>query len=240
MVAVGQPFPTTKWSLVLAARTGSSPRSRAAVASLCESYWGPLYAYLRHRGYSVDEARDLTQSYFLLFLEKDYLKDVKPEIGKFRTFLLASFKHFLANERDKALASKRGGDRSPITLDTAIAERRYRVGLEQGLTPDQVYERRWALGVLEEVLARLRKEFETAGKRSQFETLRACLTGEAPRRPYREMATALEMSEAAVKVAVHRLRQRYGQLLREEIAQTVADPGEVDGEIRHLLASCRS
>jgi RNA polymerase sigma-70 factor (ECF subfamily) len=206
------------------------------VASLCETYWGPLYAYLRHRQYSIDEARDLTQSYFLQFLEKDYVKDVKPEIGKFRTFLLASFKHFLANERDKELAQKRGSDRQPITLDTAIAERRYRVGLEQELTPDQVYERRWALGVLEEVLARLRKESETAGKRPQFETLRACLTGEAPRRPYQELATELGKSETAIKVAVHRLRQRYGQLLREEIAQTVADPDEVDGEIRHLLS----
>ena len=231
-----QPFQTTSWSLVLAARTGKSDRSRAARASLCEAYWGPLYAFLRHQGYGADESLDLTQSYFLLFLEKDYLGEVKPELGKFRTFLLASLKHFLANERDKARTLKRGADQAPVSLDAERAEQQYRAGIADGLTPEQVYEKRWALGVLEQALMRLRQEFEASDRLRQFEALRTTLTGEEPRRPYRELAGELDITEPAVKVAVHRLRRRFGQLLKEEIAHTVADPEDVDDELRYMLS----
>ena len=233
---MGQRFRTTKWSLVLAARTGTTPRSREALAQLCEAYWGPLYAYVRRQGHGVEEARDLTQSYFVRLLEKKYLKGVTPEAGRFRSFLLASLKNFLANERDWARALKRGGGLQAISLDTDAAERSYRAELSDDLTAEEIYERRWALEVLERVVTRQRREFETAGTLQQFDGLRACLTGEEPRLPYRELAADLDMSENAVKVAVHRLRRRFGVLLREEIAQTLVDHRDVDDEVRYLLS----
>lgn len=232
---MNQVFQTTQWSLVLAARTGTTPRSREALARLCEAYWSPLYAYIRRQGHGVEEARDLTQSYFVRLLEKKYLKNVTPEAGKFRSFLLASLKNFLANEREWARALRRCGQ--SISLDTHAAERSYLKELSDDLTPEEMYEWRWALEVLERVRARLHREFEAAGMLQRFDRLNACLSGEEPRLPYRKLAADLDMSENAVKVAVHRLRRRFGKLLREEIAQTLADPShvDVDEEVRYLL-----
>jgi len=229
---MGGQFQTTRWSLIVAA-AGTSPEAREALASLCEAYWSPLYAYVRSCGYDTDQARDLTQSYFLQFLEKDFLKDVSPEHGRFRSFLLASLKHFLSKERIKMRALKRGG--ATFHVDPATAERQYRVELADNLTPEQMFERRWALEVLGRVVRCLRDEFEAAGRLHQFDKLKPCLMGEESR-SYRQLAMDLDMSEAAVKVAVHRLRRKFGRLLREEIGQTVADRQEVDGEIRYLLS----
>jgi RNA polymerase sigma-70 factor (ECF subfamily) len=195
-----------------------------------------LYAFIRRQGYDVDEARDLTQGFFVRLLEKNYLKDVKPEAGRFRSFLLTSLKHFLANEWDKDHAQKRGGDTVPISLDTGKAESRYRMEPSDELTPEKLFEKRWAMTVLELVLARLNAELSKAGKAEQFDQLATYLTGDSPRVPYKQAAESLGTSEGAVKVEVHRMRRRFGELLHEEIAHTVTSPDHVKGEIRHLLS----
>ena len=234
---MGRRFDTTRWSVVLAVQEGSTCGAQEALASLCEAYWEPLYAYCRRQGYGVEEARDLTQGYFTQLLEKDYLAEVHPSKGRLRSFLLASLKHFLANERDRAWALKRGGGSPEISLDTDTAESRYRVEAVDDLTPDKVFEKRWALTVIARVLARLREESTKTGKQKQFEQLKVFLTGEGPRLPYKEVGDELGMNEGAVKTAVHRLRRHFGQLLRDEIAETVANDSEVDAEIRHLLSA---
>ncbi len=233
---MSQGFRTTNWSLVLEAARKDTPQGREALARLCETYWYPLYAFIRRQGYDVDEARDLTQGFFVRLLEKNYLKDVKPEAGRFRSFLLTSLKHFLANEWDKDHALKRGGDTVPISLDTGMAESRYRREPSDELTPEKLFERRWAMMVLELVLARLNDELSKAGKAEQFDQLGTYLTGDSPRVPYKQAAESLGTSEGAVKVEVHRMRRRFGELLHEEIAQTVTSPDHVKGEIRHLLS----
>lgn len=233
---MGRRFDTTRWSVVLAVQVGSTSRAQKALATLCEAYWEPLYAYCRRQRHGAEEARDLTQGYFTQLLEKDYLAEVHPSKGKLRSFLLASFKHFLANERDKVRALKRGGGSPQISLDTETAESRYRVEAIDHLTPDKVFERRWALTVLERVLDRLRQEAANAGKDKQFDRLKAFLTGEGPRLPYKKVGDELGMSEGAVKTAVHRLRRHFGQLLRDEITETLANPEEIDEEIRHLFS----
>ncbi len=226
-------FQTTRWSLVLTARDDARVDSEQALAELCQGYWQPLYAYVRRQGYGVEEARDLTQGYFLRLLEKRFLDDVEPEAGRFRAFLLVSLKHFLSSERERAL--KRGGGKSTISLDAEAAERRYRLEPVDHLTPEKVFERRWAQTVVDRALARLRELFEIDGKLREFELLRPHLIGDAARGSYREMADELNMSEGTVRVTVYRVRRRYGSLLREEVAQTVADPQEVDRELRDLL-----
>ena len=225
-------FAATRWTVVLAARRETSPQARVALEELCRQYWYPLYAYVRRSGYESHEAEDLTQEFFVRLLAKNYLAEVDPEKGKFRSFLLASLKHFLANEWDKARAQKRGGGRTFVSLD---AETRYRQEPVDELTADKLLDRQWALALLEQVLGRL--EAETDPK--QFAALKPFLTAEKEAIPYANVAGQLETSEGAVKVVVHRLRQRYRKLLREEIAHTVASPAEVDEEIRHLFAAFR-
>jgi RNA polymerase sigma-70 factor (ECF subfamily) len=233
---MGAKFATTQWSQVLAAREPTGTESQKALASLCEAYWYPLYAYVRSQGHDPEESRDLTQAYFAYLLEKNILEDVDPAAGRFRSFLLATLKHYVANERRKQGALKRGGGTQTISLDGEDAESRYGMEPADKLTPEQVFENRWALTVLERAMRCLEAEWGDGDRRKQFEQLRPHLTGQEPRIPFREVAAALEMTEVAVRGAMHRLRQRFGQLIRDEIAETVAKPDEVDDEVRHLLA----
>ena len=228
-------FSATRWTLVLAAARGdATPRAAAAMEELCRSYWYPLYAFIRRRGYASHEAEDLTQGFFARLLDKHGLAGIDPAKGKFRAFLLAALKHFLANERDRAAAQRRGGGATIIRLDGLDAETRYGLEPAHELTPERLFERRWALTVLEQVLARLQAEFTAGGRGALFDALKDFLAGSGSR-PYARVAEELKMTEGAVKVAVHRLRRRYRELLREEIAQTVADPREIDEEIGYLL-----
>ena len=229
-------FETTHWSLVLAARDRAEPGADDALASLCTLYWYPLYAYVRRRGHSADEAHDLTQEFFARLLEKDFLAAVDRGKGKFRSFLLAAYNHFLANERDRARAKKRGGGRALLSLDAADAEGRYRAEPAGGLTPEKLFERRWALALLQQVMGRLRAEFEAKRKGPLFDRLRGFLVGDKGA-GYREAADELGLSEGAVKVAVYRLRQRYRELLHEEIGRIVGSAEEVEEEIRALFAA---
>jgi RNA polymerase sigma-70 factor (ECF subfamily) len=231
---------TTQWSQVLAARDGTDTQARAALESLCQTYWQPLYAYIRAQGHHPEEARDLTQGFFAVFLEKDFFADVDPEKGRFRAFLLASLRHFLANERRRDQALKRGGGTRVFSLDTVAAEEGSEILSNGELTPLEVYEQRWATAVLERAMTRLRRESAAAGDTSQFEVLKQYLTSAEPQMPYREVADTLATTEGAITTAVHRLRQRYGRCLRTEIAETVGDRAEVDDELRHLLARVRS
>ena len=226
---------TTQWSQVLAARDGSETETRRALESLCQTYWQPLYAYIRRQGYEPEEASDLTQAYFTEFLEKDFLADVDPEKGRFRSFLLTSLRHFLSHERIRSHALKRGGATLTLSLDTDVAEERYMQEPATGRSPEEVFERRWALTVLGKALASLRHESTTENQRQSFETLKPYLTGEEPRKPYQEVAEELGMTEVAVRKAAHRLRRRFGQVLRDEIAETVAGEDAIDDEVRHLL-----
>jgi RNA polymerase sigma-70 factor (ECF subfamily) len=232
-------FATTHWSLVLAARDRAEPGADDALASLCGLYWYPLYAYVRRRGRGPEDAHDLTQGFFARLLEKDFLAGVDRGKGKFRSFLLASCNHFLANEHDRARAKKRGGGRPVLSLDAADAEGRYRAEPADALSPEKLFERRWAVALLQQVMSRLRDEFEAKGKGRLFDRLRGSLVGEKGT-GHRAAADELGLSEGAVKVAVHRLRQRYRELLHEEIARTVAAPDEVEEEIRSLFAALGS
>jgi RNA polymerase sigma-70 factor (ECF subfamily) len=232
-------FATTHWSLVLAARDRAEPGADDALASLCTLYWYPLYAYVRRRGHSADEAHDLTQEFFARLLEKDFLAAVDRSKGKFRSFLLAACNHFLANERDRARAKKRGGGRPLLSLDSADAEGRYRAEPAENLTPEKLFERRWALALLQQVMTRLRDEFEAKGKGRLFDHLRGFLVGEKGV-GYHRAGRELGLSEGAVKVAVHRLRQRYRELLHEEIGRTVEGPDQVEEEVRELFAALGS
>jgi RNA polymerase sigma factor (sigma-70 family) len=229
-------FATTQWSQVLAARDAAGTEARRALEALCNAYWYPLYAYLRRKGEDPEEARDLTQAFFAELLDKRALRDVDPAKGRFRSFLLAALRHFLSHERDRARSQKRGGGVRVVSLDTREAENRFSQEPVEHLDPEQLFERRWGLTVMERAMDRLQAERVAEGDASPFQRLRGFLTGSEPRIPYREAAAELGMTEGAVKSAVHRLRRRYGSLLREEIAHTVRDPSEVDDEVRHLLA----
>ena len=230
-------FETTRWSIVLTAGEADTSLARDALAHLCEAYWYPLYAFVRRRGCGAEEAEDLIQGYFAVFLEKDYARGVRPEAGRFRAFLLASLKHFLANEWDRERAQKRGGDLHIVSLDAVDAERRYRLEPVDTVTPEQVFEQRWALTVVERTMTRLSEESRSSGGTRRFERLRGFLVGGSTTISYRQIAAELEMSEGAVKVAVHRLRKRFGELLRIEIAQTLVSSADVDGEIRRLITA---
>ena len=227
-------FVTTRWSVVLSAR-GDTTRAQSALAKLCTTYWYPLYAFVRRQGYGPHDAQDLTQEFFARLLEKGWLGDVARERGRFRSFLLASMKHFLANEWDRAHALKRGGRTTLLRLDDESAEARYRNEPADQTTAEQLFDRRWALTLLEQVLTRLRAEMEVAGKLPQFEALKFSLMGE--KTAYADVARELGMTEGAVKVAVHRLRERYRALVRAEIADTVASSTEIEDELRHLFAA---
>ena len=228
-------FTTTRWTLVLEAADTKSPHGREALEDLCECYWHSLYVYVRRRGYDPEEAQDLTQGFFAQCLGRGYIKAADPQRGKFRSFLLTSLKNYLANEWDRASAKKRGGGKIPISLDFEMMEDRYRVEPADKLSPDRVYEQRWALALIDRTLARLGAEMDEAGQSKRFNSLRPFLTGETTG-THRLVADRLGMKEGAVKVAVHRLRRRFGALLREEVGQTVADSGQVDEEIRYLLS----
>jgi RNA polymerase sigma factor (sigma-70 family) len=229
-------FVTTHWSLVLTAGDANTTVAQDALAKLCQTYWYPLYAYVRRRNFSPPDAEDLTQEFFARFLEHHWVGDADREKGRFRTFLLSAMNHFLANEWDKARAQKRGGGVPLLPLGFDTAETRYVRELADNVTPEQHFERRWAMTLLETVVNRLRAEYEADGKAALFAALNPCLVGDRTTQPYEELAKALGLTEGAVKSAVHRLRQRYRQLLRDEIAQTVANPGEVEEELRHLIA----
>jgi len=234
------PFETTQWTLVVAAGDSHNPASRDALADLCQSYWYPLYAYLRRRGFPQDEAEDLVQGFFAQLLEKNYIKAADRERGRFRSFLLASLKNFAANEWDRRTAIKRGGEATTLSIDFEDAEGRYTIEPADERTPEQEFDRGWAMAQLEHVLERMREEARGDDAHARFELLQGFLTGEGEDIPYKEAADRLGMSEGAVKVAVHRLRQRFGAVLRDEVARTLADPGDVDDEIRHLFAAFES
>ena len=237
--ASGGRFATTRWSVVLAAGGERSTEGRQALATLCETYWYPLYAYVRRRGYAAADAQDLTQAFFATLLEKEYLRAADRERGRFRSFLLTALKRFLVKEWDRAHAQKRGGTHKGISLDVRSGETRYSQEPSHDWTPERIYERRWALTLLDQVMARLRRRYVADGKGDLFDLLKAFLTGESGAPPYSEVAAGLGMTEGAVKVAAHRLRRRYRELLRSEIAQTVAHPDEVDDELRLLRAAVR-
>jgi RNA polymerase sigma-70 factor (ECF subfamily) len=220
--------------VVLTAGRSDSTTAREALAKLCQTYWRPLYAYVRRRGYQPADAEDLTQAFFALLLERNDVATVHPDRGRFRSYLLAAMNHFLSDEWDKARAQKRGGGRL-IEMDSAVAEAIHAQQGDDALTPERLFDQRWAITVLEEVHERLRREHEREGKGTLFEALRFSLMGERSALPYADLAQSLGTSESAVKVAVHRLRQRYRTVLRELIAETVSSPGEVEEELRYLL-----
>lgn len=237
----GQPchvvFLTTHWSVVLTAAGGDIPNAQAALEKLCLTYWYPLYSYVRRRGHSPEDAQDLTQEFFARLLERNWVKTADQQKGRFRSFLLSAMNHFLADEWDKARAQKRGGGLPPLPLQLDTAEARYGMEAADPVTPEQSYERRWALTLLEEVLVRLREEYRQQGREHLFTALHPCLTGDRVSQPYARLGAKLGMSEGGVKAAVYRLRQRYRQLLRDGIAQTVATPEEVDEELRYMLVA---
>ena len=228
-------FQTTHWSLVQAAADSASPASQAALEALCRTYWPTVYAYLRRRGHDVEAAQDLTQGFFTELIDKKRLKGADRERGRFRSFLLVSVKNFAANEWDRSRAKKRGGGNLPIPLDLRDAEPAYRLEPREERTPETIFERRWAIALLKKVHVRLEQEMEQGVNRQRFTRLKLYLTGDVEGIPYREVAAELQMSESAVKVAVFRLRRRFGRLLREEIAHTLADPAMIDEEINFLL-----
>jgi RNA polymerase sigma factor (sigma-70 family) len=227
-------FVTTHWTVVLAAGKQHTEQSDHALAALCRVYWRPLYTYVRRRGYSAHDAEDLTQEFFARLLARNDVATVSPERGKFRSYLLAAINHFLSDEWDKARAQKRGGGQV-IHLDSAVAESLYAAEHADGLAPERLFDQRWAITVLEEVYRQLRQEYEREGKAALFESLRFALMGERSAVPYADLADKLNLSEAAVKVSVHRLRKRYRQVLRELVAGTVSSPDEVEAEMRYLL-----
>jgi RNA polymerase sigma factor (sigma-70 family) len=237
-VAVRQ-FASTRWSLVAAAVQGRSPQAQEALATLYQIYWYPLYAYARRHSANAHDAQDLTQAFFAQLLEKDYLQAADRERGRFRSFLLTAFRHFLSKERERAHAQKRGGGRPALSLDFELGESRYHREPVDNATPERLFERDWALGVLQQTLARLRQELANAGKEKLFECLKGVLAGDSVHESYAQIAAQLDTSEESVKVAVHRLRRRYQELLRAEIAQTVASAEEVDEELRDLFAAVR-
>jgi len=231
-----QVFVTTRWSVVLTAGRSQTTHAQGALEQLCQTYWYPLYAYVRRRGHSPEDAQDLTQAFFARLLERNWIGRADQQKGRFRSFLLSAMNYFLSDEWDKARAQKRGGGLPSVPLQFDTAETRYGHEPADCVTPEQNFERRWALTLLDEVLRRLRAEYEQERREELFAVLHPCLVGDRTAQPYAELAVKLGVSEGTVKSAVHRLRQRYRQLLRDEIAQTVAEPGEVDEELHHLFA----
>jgi len=227
-------FNTTHWSVVLCAGQDQSSQGTAALENLCRTYWPPLYGFIRRQGYSPEDAQDLTQSFFVLLIERNDFRAVDPRKGKFRTFLLSSLTHFLANERDWSRAAKRGGGRQIVSLDALESEHRFLAEPVVNASPDKLFDLRWATTVLEEALRALAAEMQAAGRSRQFELLKAYLTGEPGEGDYATIASQLGMTSQAVAVAVHRLRQRYREQVREVVAQTVATPFDLEEEMRHL------
>ncbi len=229
-------FATTHWSVVLTAGQAASPTAAAALEELCRTYWYPLYAFVRRKGHGPHDAQDLAQAFFARLLEKNYVAQADRERGRFRTFLLAALSHFLADEWDKARRRKRGGGRGMISFDSVSAEERYRLEPIDQLDAAKLYERRWVTTLFDKVLARLEQEFRDSGKGELFNRLKSVLLAENSGSSYAQLGLPLGLKEDAVKQAVHRMRRRYRELFREEIAQTVAGPGEVEDELKHLFA----
>lgn len=230
-------FVTTHWSVVLAARTKDSPQSAAALETLCRTYWYPLYAFVRHQGRAPEDAQDLTQGFFARLLEKDYLKTVAHEKGKFRTFLLVALKRFMANEWDRLHAQKRGGFTPILSIDQELAESRFECEPVDKAPPDQLYDRQWAVTLLEQTMNCLEEEYGATGRARLFEGLRGLIAKEEAGLSYADAAARLNLSEAAIKMAVHRLRARYREILKGLIAQTVSSEAEIEEELGHLFAA---
>ena len=232
-------FDTTRWSIIAAARGSDPEAARVALSTLCEAYWYPLYAFIRRWGADPDDARDLTQAFFTSLLERRDIEHVRPERGRFRTFLLASAKHFLLNEAARGRAAKRGGGVPSLPLAFDEAEGRYQFEPVDEATPETLYERRWALTLLERVIAAVEAKWQQSGRRVEFEVLKASLLGEGPPGGYAAAAERLGTTEGAVKTAVHRLRKTFRAQLRAAIAETVSDPAEVDEELKYLERALR-
>lgn len=233
---MGSPcFATTHWSVVLAA-TGDSPESAAALEQLCRAYWYPLYNYIRRCGHSPHDAQDLTQAFFAELLRKEYFRAADRQRGRFRSFLLTALRHFMAHEWEKARAAKRGGGVAPLCFDERMAEQWYQAEPAINNTPERAYDRAWALRIFEESLIRLRKEHTRMGKASQFEHLKQYLTQDPAAGEYAAKAEKLSISPNALAVAVHRLRQSYAALVREVVAETVAQPEQVEEELHYLIS----
>ncbi len=228
-------FETTRWSLVLAVGNRQDGHSERALEQLCRAYWPPLYAYVRRRVDSIDEAQDLTQAFFERVLEKDYLSDATPQRGRFRAFLITAFKHFLANEWDRQKALKRGGGLRRISLDFDSDGATARIEPRDHETPDQIYERQWTLTLLERVMRRLQREMERAGRGAEFSRLKSFIIGQSAE-SYAQAAADIGVSESAARMAASRMRKRYREILRDEIAQTVPSLDDVDDEIQHMFA----
>ncbi len=228
-------FATTHWSVVLKAGRSEAAAAAAALDRLCQGYWFPVYYFIRRKGHDAHEAQDLTQGFFAKLLEKNWLESADPNRGRFRTFLLTAVTRFLANEYDRSRAGKRGGGQAVLSFDAEDAEGRYLLEPASDLTPETLFERQWAHQVLETVLDKLREEFDGGGRAGRFDALKGFLLGDRGQVSYAETAARLGLTESAVKSGIHRLRQRYGALLREEIAQTVETSAEIETEIAHLL-----
>jgi len=228
-------FATTRWSLVSAAAGENADAARAALSELCELYWYPLYAFVRRQGIDADAASDLTQGFFARFIELESLQSARQDRGRFRSYLLGAVKHFIANERQRAIAQKRGGGVKIVSFDPLDAESRYQREPAHDLTPEHVFERRWALLLIERALDQLANEMRARGKAKEFERLRPFLVEDPGDDSYRAAGTELGLSEGAVKVLIHRLRRRFRDHLRGAIAETVTSPDDVDDEIRHLF-----
>lgn len=234
-------FATTHWSLVLQAGRKSAPEANAALATLCHAYWFPLYAFARRRGHGPDDAADLTQEFFSRLIEKSFLESADPNRGRFRTFLLTIFQRFLAREFDRSQAIKRGGGLTQLSIDFDAGEMRYADGLKHAQTPERIFERQWALTLLQRVVDQLRSEYQAKGKEELFEKGRSFLVGSASAPiGYAEIATTLNMTEGALRVAIHRLRERYRELLRIEVAGTITDETTIDDELMQLRRAIQS
>jgi DNA-directed RNA polymerase specialized sigma24 family protein len=229
-------FCTTHWSVVLSAGGNFSPESQEALEKLCRTYWYPLYVHVRRLGWGEEDAKDLTQQFFARFLERKYIQLADRDRGRFRSFLLTSLKHFLADEWDKSRTQKRGSGQPAISWDGFDPERRYRAEPTDTLTPERAYEKRWAGMLLEGVLRRLRVEYEKAGRAGDFDQLKNFVWGDAHAGSYLQVASQMKVGENAVKVAVHRLRKRFREQLRLEVLRTVSSEEELDAELRHLRA----
>ena len=230
-------FVTTRWSVVLTAGRNDTTRAQEALSRLCETYWYPLYAYVRRRGHSPEDAQDLTQEFFARLLEHHWVGNADRSKGRFRTFLLTALSRFLANEWDRAQSQKRGGGVAALSLDAIVAEQRYQSEAAQIMAPDRLYDRQWAMTLLDRALNQLGAEHEQSGKAAEFGFLSQFLTAERGAIPYETVAVQLGVSETAARQAVHRLRKRFREVFRDEIAQTVAAPDGVEEEIHHLLAA---
>jgi RNA polymerase sigma-70 factor (ECF subfamily) len=228
-------FNTTHWSVVVTATHGDDERARAALTRLCQTYWYPLYAYVRRKGQSAHDAQDLTQAFFAEILERNSLVKASPELGKFRTFILTALNRFLVSEWRQANAQRRGGGRDLLSLDWAAAEERFDLEPASNSSPDKLFEKQWALTVLNDVLKRLEEEYRTAGRIELFAELKQTLMGRREAQPYTELAAKLDLSESAIKVNVHRLRKRYRELIRQELTATVEDSQDVEAELHYLF-----